>query len=142
MNYKSDIIYRAREFAILAHRDQFRDSGEPYFAHPEQVAEILKQVTYDPAIIAAGYLHDVIEDCDVTYEDLKVAFGQRVADLVREVTSPGDSNTFPNLKTRDGVLIKFADRLSNLSSMDVWSDAKQARYIKKSTFWKKRLTRT
>lgn len=137
MKYRQrQLINRARRFATIAHQGQTRDNGDPYIIHPEQVARILAQVTNDPDIIAAGWLHDVIEDCDVTYLQLATTFNKRVADLVTEVTNNGKGNAFPNLKTRDGVLIKFADRTSNLSDMAGWDDKKVAWYLGKSKFWK------
>lgn len=137
MKYRQrQLINRARRFATIAHQGQTRDNGDPYIIHPEQVARILSQVTSDPNIIAAGWLHDVIEDCGVSYETLVEQFNPRVADLVTEVTNNGKSNEFPNLKTRDGILIKFADRTSNLSDMAGWDDKKVAWYLGKSKFWK------
>ena len=121
-------------YARNVHSGQLRDGGEPYIVHPAQVAAILSEVTQDEDLIAAAWLHDVIEDSETTYEDLKAVFGQRVADLVNEVTHEGDH--FPRLKTRDGILLKFADRLSNLSDMNTWDAKQQARYLNKSKFWK------
>lgn len=134
---KLTLTRRAELFAREAHKFQFRDGGEPYIIHPEQVAELLSNVTQDENIIAAGWLHDVIEDCGVTRDQLAQAFNETIADLVVEVTHvhDGTRNTFPNLKTREGVMIKFADRLSNLSSMNAWNAEKQDWYIKKSKFW-------
>lgn len=129
---------QAREFAYIAHAGQFRDGGAPYIVHPAQVARIISQVTRDEDLIAAAWLHDVIEDTEYTYDDIRERFGQRVADLVMEVThevSPKGAY-FPRLETRDGILLKFADRLSNLSDMQAWDDKRQASYLKKSKFWK------
>lgn len=137
---KNDLIYRAMIFAVQAHEGQERDGGGAYIAHPAQVATILTQVTDDPEIIAAGWLHDTIEDTSTSYEVLEARFGKRVADLVNEVTHEGTKDStgyyFPRLETRDGVLIKFADRLSNLSDMSSWDDQQIAHYLKKSKFWK------
>ena len=57
----------ARDFAKEAHEGQFRESGEPYFVHPEHVAKILIGLGLDDETVAAGYLHDVVEDCGYTY---------------------------------------------------------------------------
>lgn len=134
----NQLITRAKRFATDAHRNQLRDGGEPYIIHPAQVAEILSLVTDDANIIAAGWLHDTIEDCGVTRDQIAQKFNETVADLVVEVSKEkiDGVNTFPNLKTREGVMIKFADRLSNLSSMADWDAKKQAWYIGKSKFWK------
>ena len=130
----NDLITEAQELARKLHDGQKRDNGRPYIWHVEMVATILSLVTTDETIIAAGYLHDVLEDCDITKEELAMQFGNRVASLVFEVTKQGE-NCFPNLKTRDGYLIKFADRLQNLSDMDTWNDGRKQRYMKKSVFW-------
>jgi myo-inositol-1(or 4)-monophosphatase len=137
---KNNIIRRAIAFAFEAHDGQYRDNKEsvPYITHPAQTAQILMQVTNDQELIAAAWLHDTIEDTNTTYEELRELFGKRVADLVLEVTNkknPDKSSYFPNLKTQDGAILKFADRLSNLSDMSGWSDKRKAAYIKKSTFW-------
>lgn len=133
------LIKRALQFAILAHKDQSRDDGAPFITHPIQVANIIRQVTNDADLIAAAYLHDVVEDTDVTPEQLKAEFGTRITDLVLEVTHEGDETHgyyFPRLETRDGALLKFADRLSNLSDMESWSERRRAHYLKKSKFWR------
>lgn len=136
----TDLVRKAMSFAHAAHDGQYRDNEEriPYIAHPAQTAYILRQVTNDEEILAAAWLHDTVEDTDVTYEQLVQEFGQRVADLVMEVTNEKNadkSSYFPRLQTQDGVMIKFADRLSNISDMSGWSEKRKAAYIKKSTFW-------
>lgn len=138
-NEAQALISRALAFATTAHKDQSRDDGAPYITHPIQVANLVRQVTTDADLIAAAYLHDVVEDTDVTYYQLKAAFGGRIADLVMEVTHEGDDTRgyyFPRLKSREGILLKFADRLSNLSGMDGWAERRRAHYMKKSKFWK------
>lgn len=131
----------AHHFARVIHKGQKDDSGKPYFlAHICQVVDIITQVTSDEDIICAAYLHDAIEDTDTTYEELKEMFGQRVANLVMEVTHEGKKDEigyyFPRLKTKDGILIKFADRLSNLSRMEAWDEGRKQHYLKRSKFWK------
>ena len=128
-------------FAEEAHRGQVDDEGLPYFAsHILPVVAILQIITKDIEIIQAGYLHDIIEDTEYTYEDIKNRFGKRVADLVNEVTHEGKKDEvgyyFPRLKTKDGIILKFADRLSNLSRMNSWDEKRQQQYLKKSKFWK------
>lgn len=132
---------KAKNFAQQAHGDTLDDSGNNYFiAHVLQVALLVEMVTNDEDVIAAAYLHDVVEDCGVTHELLVREFNKRVADLVLEVTHDGEKDSygyyFPRLETRDGILIKFADRLSNLSRMEAWDEKRQQQYLHKSKFWK------
>lgn len=129
-----NIINKALEFALEAHAGQKDDSGKPYIVHPIQTADILKFVTNDENLIAAAYLHDVLEDCDIDYKTLVNEFNEDVANLVKEVTKKS-YNTFPNLKTQRGIMLKFADRLSNISRMDNWPDDKKQFYLNNSIFW-------
>jgi len=134
-------IWKAIEFAEKKHKGQLDDEGKDYFeAHIEHVVKILYNVTKDPDIICAGYLHDTLEDTDTTYEELVEEFNERVANLVLECTHEGKKDEygyyFPHLKTRDGIMIKFADRLNNISRMSAWDDKRQAQYLRKSKFWK------
>jgi len=134
-NYDETIIDRARNFAVRAHMDQTRSDGTQFIDHPAQTAAILKMVTDDPNLIAAGWLHDTIEDTDTTYTQLRDEFNEDIADLVSAVTKT-QYNTYPGLKdNRRAVMLKFADRLSNLSDMAGWDDRKRAKYIMKSMFW-------
>jgi GTP diphosphokinase / guanosine-3',5'-bis(diphosphate) 3'-diphosphatase len=128
------LVVKARAFACELHKHQKRDSGKPYMWHIDKVADLLKLVTDDQEIIAAGYLHDTLEDCETTELELRAMFGNRVTDLVLEVTKQGE-NCFPRLKTRDAFLIKFADRLQNLSDMVTWNEGRKQRYMNKSIFW-------
>lgn len=130
------IIDRARAFAEGAHHDQWRTDGTPFIDHPAQTAGILKMITDDPNLIAAGWLHDTIEDCEgITYRTLRDEFNEDIADLVLAVTKTAP-NTYPLLrKNRRAVMLKFADRLSNLSDMTGWDDNKRGKYILKSMFW-------
>ena len=129
------------KFAEYAHKGQKDDSGKDYFkTHILQVVKIIKQVTDNQHIIQAAYLHDTIEDTDISYYPLITMFGKKVADLVMEVTHDGKKDEvgyyFPRLKTKDGILLKFADRLSNLSRMEAWGEDRQNHYLRKSKFWK------
>lgn len=82
-------IDQAREFAAKAHATQKRNyTGEPYFNHVEEVAELLKARGFPWYVVAAGYLHDTIEDTPVTYVDIRNHFGENVAELVLMVTDP------------------------------------------------------
>ena len=79
-------LNKAYDFAIKAHENQKRHSGDPYSIHPIAVANILTELKLDSATIATGLLHDTIEDTHATYETIKNEFGQEVADLVDGVT--------------------------------------------------------
>ncbi|MBR2877879.1 MAG: HD domain-containing protein, partial [Clostridia bacterium] len=125
---KGDIntVKRAYEFAKAAHEGQKRVSGEDYICHPLEVAEIITVMLLDCDTIAAGILHDVIEDTDTTHEDIVAAFGTEIADMVEGVTKLGkikftsqEEAQVENLrkmfmataKDLRVILIKLADRL-------------------------------
>ncbi len=109
-----------------------RDSGEPYFIHPEAVAGILMELGLDDETIAAGYLHDVVEDCEYTYEDIEREFNGKIANLVMGVTKL-DKMNFASKEEAQAentrnmmmamaddigvILIKLADRLHNLRTL-------------------------
>jgi len=133
------LVDKALEFASEKHKGQLDDQGRPYFfAHIVQVHSILKDVTDDEEVLCAGILHDVIEYTDTGYDDLIREFNKPIADLVWELTQQGDWEKgyyFPYLKTRKAVMVKFADRLSNLSRMDDWPGDRQQDYLGMSRFW-------
>lgn len=136
-----DKIEKAKTFARKAHGKQLDDSGENYYyAHVQQVGRLVEMVTKDKNVIAAAYLHDVLEDTTTRRVDIRKAFGQKVLALVLEVTHEGEKDDygyyFPRLKTKDGIMIKFADRLSNLSRVEPWPEKRRAQYLKRSKFWK------
>jgi guanosine-3',5'-bis(diphosphate) 3'-pyrophosphohydrolase len=89
---------------------------------------------------AAALLHDTLEDTDTTYEKLVTTFGADIAGLILEVTHDRKEDNsgwyFPNLHSIRGIVLKFADRASNLSRMEgVWDAGRIENYIKKSKFW-------
>lgn len=133
-------IEKAREFAKVKHQGQVDDEGKDYFkAHICQVVAILEEVTDDWRIICAGYLHDILEDTETTFLELAREFASNVPQLVYEVTHEGDKEHgfyFPRLHSKEAVLIKFADRLSNLSRMKGWNEERQSHYLRRSKFWK------
>jgi len=138
----TDLETRAHDFAKKKHGDTLDDSGKIYFeAHVCQVVKLVKDVTNDESLIAAAYLHDTLEDTETTYAELEKEFGPKIAGLVHELTHEGTREKgyyFPRLKSEGAILIKFADRLSNLSRMDAWTPERRAAYFRKSRFWRDR----
>lgn len=135
-----DIITKANIFALKKHQNQKDDSGQPYIDHLEKVYTLLTLITDDQAVLAAAWLHDTVEDTDTTEEELRSIFGDRITDLVMEVTHEGKKDEtgfyYPRLHTQEGIMIKFADRLHNISRMEPWDDRRIEQYLKKSKFWK------
>ena len=86
-------LTKAYDFAVKAHENQKRHSGDPYVIHPVEVANILTEMKLDSATIATGLLHDTIEDTFATYETIKQEFGDEVADLVDGVTKISEFET-------------------------------------------------
>ena len=95
-----DALSKAYNFAIKAHANQQRISGDPYVIHPVAVANILTDLKLDSATIATGLLHDTIEDTKTTYKTVKDEFGKEVADLVEGVPR------FLRLKIRPKKILK------------------------------------
>ncbi len=137
-----ELLIRAYEYAKAAHANQKRASGEPYFIHPCAVADILMGLGLDSATIAAALLHDVIEDTECTADDIKTAFGEEVLALVSGVTklekivfkSKEDENAenFRKIfvamaKDVRVIIIKLADRLHNMRSLNFLSHERQQR---------------
>lgn len=125
-----NFLLNAALFASNAHMGQMRGkTGQPYVHHLIEVAQILSGVTDDPEVLAAALLHDVVEDTPVTAEELAVIFGQRVADLVlevSEVSQPSDGNRAARKEkdrahyasgSPEGQSIKLADLISNTVSI-------------------------
>lgn len=125
-------IRRAYEYILEKHEGQLRKSGEPYVVHPVNVAKILSDLNMDSTTVIAGFLHDVLEDTDATYEEIKELFGKDVADIVEGVTKIGKIK-FKNLKEAQAenfrklilatakdirvVIVKLADRLHNMRTL-------------------------
>jgi GTP pyrophosphokinase len=133
---------KAFNFGKKKHKGQKDDMGKDYFkTHCVVVSKLLKLVCpKDENLLCAGLLHDTIEDTNTSYGELYVTFNKDVADLVREVSHFGSKDNtgyyFPNLITTRGIILKFADRLSNLSRMENWDLERQNQYLRKSKFWK------
>ena len=134
------LIRRAYHFSQFAHREQTRKSGDPFFIHPARVASIITDLRLDTASVCAGLLHDVIEDTDTTYDELVHEFTKEIADLVMEVTHEGTNYRdyyFPRLESRKGIMIQFADRLSNMARMRDWPGDVQQWFLDDSCYWRK-----
>src|SRR3954453_1581681 len=81
-----EVVEKAYEFSLRHHAGQTRASGEPYLVHPLEVAYVLADIRLDPIAIAAGLLHDSVEDTSVTIEEIQAEFGEQVAHIVEGVT--------------------------------------------------------
>lgn len=131
---KEDIEYikKAYEIAREAHEGQFRRSGEPYIIHPVQVAKILYGLGMDSESMIAALLHDVVEDTELTKEDVKKVFGEDVAELVEGVTKLGKVPLFTKEEQQAEnvrkmlmamsqdirvIIIKLADRIHNMRTL-------------------------
>lgn len=135
------MIQRAIDFAKEKHKDQKDDCGYDYYEiHCFIVYQILKLIDVDDNLLCAGLLHDTLEDTDTTYEELVEEFNEDIASLVKEVSHEGSADNigyyFPHLETERGIVLKFADRISNLSRMECWNEKRKEQYLRKSKFWK------
>ena len=135
------MIEKAYQIGKEAHKDQFRKSGEPYIIHPLWVAIILADLEMDKETIVAGMLHDVVEDTTMTLDEISAEFGEEVALLVDGVTKLGQLNyskdkleaQAENLRkmflamAKDirVIIVKLADRLHNMRTMEFMTPAKQ-----------------
>ena len=128
-----EIIKKAYDYSLQHHQGQTRASGEPFLIHPLEVAQVLAEMMLDATAIAAGLLHDAVEDTEATREDIKKEFGEVVARLVEGVTKI-DKIDFASKEERQAenvrkmvlamvedirvVLIKLADRLHNMRTLE------------------------
>ncbi|HEU0085961.1 MAG TPA: RelA/SpoT family protein [Candidatus Paceibacterota bacterium] len=140
------LIQKAYDFAKLAHEGQERMSGEPYFVHVFETAKNIAGFGMDTKTIAAGLLHDVLEDTSVTEEEIKKEFGEEMVSLLNGVTKLGtlkyrgherhveSLRKFFMAMTNDlrVVIIKFADRLHNLSTLEHLREDKRKRIAMES----------
>ena len=134
------LIRKAWEFSVRHHLGQRRASGEPYIIHPLEVAEVLAEMKMDATSIAAGLLHDSVEDTPATSDEIAAGFGDQVAHIVEGVTNI-DKIEFANREDRQAenvrkmllamvsdvrvVLIKLADRLHNMRTLEHLKPARQ-----------------
>ena len=143
-----DRLNKAYDFAVKAHSNQKRASGDPYSVHPIEVANILTDLKLDSATITTGLLHDTIEDTYATYETIKGEFGDEVADLVDGVTkiSALENNASSNSKAENFrklilatskdirvLLVKIADRLHNVRTIKAISKEEKRKRISQET---------
>jgi len=142
------LVEKAYRFAEEAHKDQKRKSGEPYFVHPCFVASILTELMIDPPTIAAGLLHDTVEDCEnITLDTIRQEFGNEVALLVDGVTKlnkldfadkeEAQAESLRKMilamsKDIRVVLIKLADRLHNMRTMSYQRTERQKAIAKET----------
>lgn len=137
-----ELIQRAYVYAASAHAGQTRLSGEPYLSHPLAVADTLAEMGFDEPTVAAGLLHDTVEDTKATIEDIDEIFGEEVADIVDGVTKIS-MIPFENKEEAQAenirkmilamshdmrvLMVKLADRLHNMSTLDFQKVYKQRR---------------
>lgn len=135
-------IKKAYTFALEKHSGQTRVSGEPYIMHPLRVAKLLAEWGFGSEVVIAGLLHDIAEDCKVSVEKITAMFGSNIANLVdavtqvdkhmkgleglskKEIDRLSDIRLIRNI-SEESLFIKVADRLDNLYTIDVMSEAKQ-----------------
>ena len=143
-----DLLVRAYKFGELAHRGQLRNSGEPYITHSVEVAKILAELQLDSITVAAGLLHDVIEDTTLTLADVDAEFGKPVADIVDGLTKIAKLPTGGSTQERQVesyrklllsiakdarvIIVKLADRLHNMRTLD-WLPPEKRKRIAQET---------
>jgi len=147
-DFDEDLLNRAYVFAMKAHGGQTRKSGDPYFTHPLAVAAILTELKADPATVITALLHDTVEDTDTSLDDIRVLFGDEIAQLVDGVTKlsqielrTGASKQAENFRKlvmamADDVrvlLVKLADRLHNMRTLHFFSNQEKKERIARET---------
>ncbi len=143
----TDLINKAYVYANRMHEGQERKSGDAYFTHPVAVADIIADMRLDTSSVCAALLHDVVEDCEASIPDIETVFGEEVAFLVDGVTKLGKVN-FASREDRQAesfrkmlvamardirvLLVKLADRLDNMRTLEHMSDAAQERIARET----------
>ena len=141
------LLVSAFDFGFQLHEGQFRASGDPYIVHPVAVADLLRDIGASASVIAAGFLHDVVEDTDVTPEQIEQHFGVEVRALVEGVTKLGGIH-FNNRTEAQAenlrkmflamasdirvVLVKLADRLHNMRTLGALREEKRQRIARET----------
>ena len=158
----TDLIDNAYSYAKIAHKNQVRKDGKPYISHPVEVALILAKLGFNEDVVSGALLHDVVEDCEITLEDLKTNFNANIAELVDCVSAIDnekfvfdkddlyesldfekqaiEEQSFKKLiaigkKNPLGFSIKFADRLHNLRTIEIFDYSKQLEKVKETERW-------
>ncbi len=141
-----DLISKAFDFAKKAHENQERFSGDPYFIHPHETAKILADLRMSPTVIAAGLLHDTLEDGSAKEEEIKENFGEEILFLVRGVTKLGKVKYRGAERHNESlrklfvavsqdirvIVIKLADRLHNMRTLEHVPEHKRYRIAKET----------
>jgi GTP pyrophosphokinase len=146
-NDDTEIVREAWAFCVQQHEGQLRASGEPYIIHPLEVAQVLAELKMDSTAIAAGLLHDAVEDTDVTSPEIAKRFGEQVAHIVEGVTKL-DKIKFANREEHQAenirkmllamvtdvrvVIIKLADRLHNMRTLKHLNPEKQQKIARET----------
>src|SRR5690554_1422825 len=144
------LIRKAFDVAVEAHKDQRRKSGEAYIFHPIAVAKIVaSEIGLGATSIAAALLHDVVEDTDITVEDIERMFNPKIAKIVEGLTKIAKVKTDENISLQAEnfrkmlltlnddvrvILIKIADRLHNMQTMESMADYKQAKIASETLY--------
>src|SRR5712675_580943 len=141
------IVKKAYDYSLKHHEGQSRASGEPYLVHPLEVALVLAEMKMDPVAVAAGLLHDSVEDTSVTIEDIRKEFGEQVEHIVEGVTkisaidfATREEQQAENLRKMmlamvddiRVVLIKLADRLHNMRTLEHLNPEKQQKIARET----------
>ena len=157
-----ELLNRVYKTAKRLHDGQFRKDGTPYITHPVEVALILANLDFNVDVVCAGLLHDVVEDCGYTLQEIKDNFNDNIAQMVdcvsaidktkykfdendlfediNFVKSSAEEQTFKKLiaigkKNPMGFAIKFADRLHNLRTIESFDYSKQLEKVRESERW-------
>ncbi|MDW7681741.1 MAG: HD domain-containing protein, partial [bacterium] len=146
-NFDVGLLRKAYEFSYAAHKDQLRRSGEAYFEHPFKVGIILADLRMDLLTICGGLLHDVAEDTGFSLDEVREEFGNEMATLVNGVTKISELK-FDSIEVRQAenfrkmivsmvedirvILIKFADRLHNMRTLEFLPEKKQVRIARET----------
>ncbi|MEW6061437.1 MAG: bifunctional (p)ppGpp synthetase/guanosine-3',5'-bis(diphosphate) 3'-pyrophosphohydrolase [Bacteroidota bacterium] len=142
-----DLITKAFELSLEAHKYDLRSSGEPYFGHPYEVAMVVaKEIALDDVSVACALLHDVVEDTEITIDDIRKEFGDTIAEIVDGATKI--SNIFESHEITQAenyrklllsmvndirvMIVKFADRLHNMRTLEYLPPEKQQRIAKET----------
>lgn len=142
-----DLIRRAFQFSLDAHKNDMRASGDPFFNHPYEVAMVVaKEIPLDDVSVASALMHDIVEDTEYTIKDIRHEFGDTIADIVDGATKISDIFRSHEVTQAENyrkmllsmvndvrvMLVKFADRLHNMRTLEYLSIDKQIRLAKET----------